>query len=39
LASVSVCSACGQTWPSRFGAGAPTVRIVLKQPYEADGGA
>src|SRR5262245_37523443 len=28
LASVSVCTACGKTWPTRFGAGAPTVRIA-----------
>ena len=30
LSSVSVCSACGVTWPTRFGAGAETVRIVPK---------
>jgi hypothetical protein len=29
LASVSTCSACA-TWPTRFGRGAPTVRIVAK---------
>jgi hypothetical protein len=29
LASVSVCTACGTTWPTRFG-GAATVRIVSK---------
>ena len=28
LASVSVCSACRKTWPSRFRAGAPTVWIL-----------
>jgi hypothetical protein len=30
MASVSVCTACDKTWPSRFGAGAPTVQIVSK---------
>jgi hypothetical protein len=34
LASVSVCSACGKTWPTRFGAGAETVRIVSKVDAE-----
>jgi hypothetical protein len=28
------CTECGKTWPARFGAGAPTVRIVAKR----DGG-
>jgi hypothetical protein len=28
LASISSCTACGKTWPARFGAGAATVRIV-----------
>jgi hypothetical protein len=28
--AVSVCVECGKTWPARFGAGAPTVRIVSK---------
>jgi hypothetical protein len=28
--SVTACSECGKTWPTRFGAGAPTVRIVSK---------
>jgi hypothetical protein len=27
---ISTCTACGKTWPARFGAGAPTVRIVSK---------
>jgi hypothetical protein len=27
---VSVCTAFGKTWPTRFGAGAETVRIVAK---------
>ena len=31
LESVSFCSACGKTWPTRFGAGAETVRIVSKE--------
>jgi len=31
LASISNCTACGKTWPSRFGAGAATVRIVSKR--------
>jgi hypothetical protein len=35
LSSVSVCSACGKTWPTRFGAGAETVRIVSKVDAEA----
>jgi hypothetical protein len=26
--SIAYCGACGKTWPARFGAGAPTVRIV-----------
>jgi hypothetical protein len=30
LASVSTCTACGKTWPTRFGAGAATVRVVPK---------
>jgi hypothetical protein len=30
LDSVSTCTACGKTWPTRFGAGAATVRIVSK---------
>ena len=29
--SVTACSACGKTWPTRFGTGAPTVRRVSKQ--------
>jgi hypothetical protein len=29
--AISVCTACGKTWPTRFGAGAPTVRIVAKR--------
>jgi hypothetical protein len=29
LSSVSVCTACGSTWP-RFGVGAATVRILAK---------
>jgi hypothetical protein len=28
--AVSVCTACGKTWPTRFGAGAATVRVVTK---------
>jgi len=31
LASVSVCTACGATWPTRFGVGAERVRIVSKR--------
>jgi hypothetical protein len=30
LTSVSVCTACRQTWPTHFGVGAPTVRVVTK---------
>jgi len=30
LSTVSVRTACGKTWPARFGAGAATVRIVYK---------
>jgi hypothetical protein len=30
LTSILTCTECGKTWPSRFGAGAPTVRIVEK---------
>jgi hypothetical protein len=30
LASVSTCTACGTTWPTRFGVGAATVRILAK---------
>ena len=30
LVSVSVCTACNTTWPTRFGVGAETVRIVSK---------
>jgi hypothetical protein len=28
LRSVSRCTECNKTWPSSFGAGAPTLRIV-----------
>jgi len=28
LVSVSVCTVCDATWPTRFGVGAETVRIV-----------
>jgi hypothetical protein len=28
--AISVCTDCERTWPTRFGAGAPTVRIVPK---------
>jgi hypothetical protein len=28
--AVSVCSECGKTWPTRFGAGAATVRVISK---------
>ena len=31
LTTISVCTACGQTWPPRFGVGAPTVRVVQKE--------
>jgi len=31
LTSVSACTACGKTWPTRFGAGAATIRIVAKE--------
>jgi hypothetical protein len=30
MRSISACSACGKTWPTAFGVGAPTVRIVSK---------
>ena len=30
LSSVSVCSGCGKTRPTRFGASAETIRIVPK---------
>jgi hypothetical protein len=34
--SISHCTACGKNWPARFGAGAPTVRIVPQEaPSEA----
>jgi hypothetical protein len=29
--SVTECWACGKTWPTSFGVGAPTVRIVSKR--------
>ena len=29
-AAISFCTECGKTWPSRFGAGAPTVRVIAK---------
>jgi hypothetical protein len=28
--SISHCAQCGKTWPTKFGAGAETVRIVQK---------
>jgi hypothetical protein len=31
LAAISRCTACGKTWPTWFGSGAPTVRIVPKE--------
>jgi hypothetical protein len=31
LTSVPVCTACGKTWPTPFGRGAETVRIVSKR--------
>ena len=30
LSTASTCTVCGKTWPTRFGAGAATVRIVAK---------
>jgi hypothetical protein len=30
MTSISACSVCGKSWPTRFGVGAPTVRIVEK---------
>jgi hypothetical protein len=30
LTTISTCTECTETWPTRFGAGAPTVRIVSK---------
>lgn len=30
ITAVSVCTACGTTWPTRIGAGAATVRVVSK---------
>jgi hypothetical protein len=41
LESVSTCRECGKMWPTRFGAGAPTVRIVPKRegpPAKGTGG-
>lgn len=29
-ATISCCTECAKTWPTRFGAGAPTVRVVVK---------
>ena len=37
LASVSVCIACNATWPTRFGVGAATVRVVVKASTEGQG--
>jgi hypothetical protein len=34
LASIATCTACGKTWPARFGIGSPTVRVVPKLPAE-----
>ncbi len=34
--SISTCTACGKTWPSRFGAGAATVRVVSKRDDAVD---
>jgi hypothetical protein len=31
LASISNCTACGKTWPTRFGRGAATARVVSKR--------
>jgi hypothetical protein len=28
--AISHCTACGKTWPAKFGAGAATVRILAK---------
>jgi hypothetical protein len=30
LMTISTCTSCGTTWPTRFGSGAATVRIVPK---------
>jgi hypothetical protein len=29
--AISFCTECQKTWPTKFGAGTPTVRIVEKQ--------
>jgi hypothetical protein len=34
MSSVSVCTSCGETWPTPFGPGAPTVRLVATQAEE-----
>jgi hypothetical protein len=31
VTSISTCTACGKTWPSRFGAGSETVRLLSKR--------
>ena len=33
---ISRCTACGQMWPPRFGAGAPTRVFVEKDGPQAD---
>jgi hypothetical protein len=30
LAAISSCRECGKVWPTSFGAGTPTVRVVSK---------
>ena len=32
-AAISTCAECGKTWPAKFGAGAATVRVVLKRVH------
>jgi len=36
LTTVPVCTECGKTCPTRFGAGAPTTRIVSTAEHEAN---
>jgi hypothetical protein len=29
-AAISICTECGKTWPTKFGPGVATVRVVAK---------
>jgi hypothetical protein len=36
ITSISLCRTCRKTWPTKFGKGAPTVRVVSKRVSRHD---